>query len=431
VWNAYLFTILFKYFQEVFMKVNCFLLVASMAFAISCSSGGDEELAYTYGSFIDTRDGQTYKTIEIGNHIWLANNLNYAASDSRCYNDAPANCTKYGRLYNLATAKTACPADWRLPIKEEWEALINVVGGSSTAGKHLKAKSGWAGGGNGEDTYGFAALPGGGYYSNGNLNGNFLNADVYGSWWSGSEYGINSAYYLNINYSIDYASLEYYDKSNLFSVRCIKDAIPAGSSSSNGTTGGNTVDLSAQLSGVSMQVYMNNVEYNGNGDIKIVLDPDTLPAGKIQNGKITLSLPETIDSKYLEEIENPCEEDYKSCDSNVSYTNDLASADAEFHAIIPGKNCHIRLYSIGREANFVYFSKAGNIEGTLTVVSEGENGDRTMTATYDINILNGWNVSWTTINSSTEDSINASVATSATQSVKNNVKWETSNCRDI
>ena len=49
---------------------------------------------------------------------------------------------------------------WHVPTKEDWETLIDFVGGKSVMGMKLKSSSGWKKG-NGTDDFGFSALPGG------------------------------------------------------------------------------------------------------------------------------------------------------------------------------------------------------------------------------------------------------------------------------
>jgi uncharacterized protein (TIGR02145 family) len=193
-----------------------------------CSNGIMKEYGFV------TLGEQTYKTVEIGTQIWMAENLNYDVPGSVCYNNNSANCKKYGRLYDWAAAmnlpasyntntyatsgkhRGICPEDWHIPsgiTSGEWNILMTttVVGGWFTSGdKHLKAIE-WGG----EDTYGFAALPGGGY--DGYMAGSLIEIGTYGSWWS--EYnGANFAYLVYNGNRWDTDS-----KSGLHSVRCVKD----------------------------------------------------------------------------------------------------------------------------------------------------------------------------------------------------------------
>jgi len=194
-----------------------------LAIALACTLLCSTAFAQQKGTFTDTRDGKTYKTVKIGEQVWLAENMNYNASGSKCYDNKPTNCDKYGRLYNWETAMKACPKGWHLQNKTEWEVLSETVGGEKTAGKYLKAINGWNEHngklGNGVDAYGFSILPGG----IGNFNGGFDYAGIYGIWWSSSEYSGDYAYYEGINNIYENIHRHYGDKRRLYSVRCIKD----------------------------------------------------------------------------------------------------------------------------------------------------------------------------------------------------------------
>jgi uncharacterized protein (TIGR02145 family) len=183
-----------------------------------------------YGTL--TYNGQTYKTVGIGTQNWMAENLNYDAEDSKCYNDLDNNCTKYGRLYNWATARTVCPSGWHLPSDAEWETLMDFVGVSDT-GTKLKAESGWGpynvfDGGtisyNGTDDYGFAALPGG--VGRPFFCGEYDDKPVpsSGFWWTSSYTNQSLTYYIYAK--ISYSPLQLMTESSpscYFSVRCLQD----------------------------------------------------------------------------------------------------------------------------------------------------------------------------------------------------------------
>jgi uncharacterized protein (TIGR02145 family) len=168
--------------------------------------------------FTDSRDGQVYKTVKIGEQVWMAQNLNFAAEGGKCYGDDPENCANYGRLYDWGTAKKVCPAGWHLPSDEEWRMLIDWVGGGETAGKKLKSAAGWSNNGNGTDDYGFSARPGGF-----NKGGGFFDAGEYGFWWSATELNSDDAYSRYMSCFTSPVGRNEYDKSSLLSVRYVKD----------------------------------------------------------------------------------------------------------------------------------------------------------------------------------------------------------------
>ena len=203
-----------------------------------------------YDSIVDPRDGKIYKTVMIGDQVWMAENLNYADSvktpslkgKSWCYNNVAANCDVAGRLYTWAAAidsvKLAndadnpqdcgvdkictlpdtvygiCPPGWHLPDTTEWFALFLAVGGSK-AGKALKSQSGWYSNGNGTDAFGFSALPVG----NRGYGGAFNDEGYDEFFWSSSKR--NSCMYLSYSNDGAYLSVSYEGLG--FSVRCVKD----------------------------------------------------------------------------------------------------------------------------------------------------------------------------------------------------------------
>ena len=100
------------------------------------------------GSFKDERDGKTYKTVKIGDLTWMAENLNYELDGSRCYDDNPDKCKKYGRLYDYKSVEKTCPAGWKVPIRRESNKLLASIA------DHSRPEMGY-------DPYGFNVLLGG------------------------------------------------------------------------------------------------------------------------------------------------------------------------------------------------------------------------------------------------------------------------------
>lgn len=213
------------------------------------------------GTYTDTRDNSTYKIVEIGNKVWMAENLRYLPAVSPSgnlgqddYNQAryfvygydgnrveEAKATQeykiYGALYNMVAAKNACPAGWHLAKDSEWKSLEKALGMSGSQIKDIgnrgdnqgqrmagdtslwvsyaqvKFKSGAFG------SSGFMALPAGFM----GANGKFLNMGTKACFWTATEYCDGYSYFRSISIN----SLAVYrnndDNRCAMSVRCVKD----------------------------------------------------------------------------------------------------------------------------------------------------------------------------------------------------------------
>jgi uncharacterized protein (TIGR02145 family) len=151
---------------------------------------------------------QSFKTVKIGNQIWMAENMNIPVPGSWDYNDNKSLGAKYGRLYTWEAAQKVCPSGWRLPTEKDWQQLIEYLGGENIAGKNLKP------GGNA----GFNAQLGGM-----SSVGNFLLLNNYGTFWTASSYDNDHAWYFYVTASGQGITKTYFDKRYGFSVRCIKN----------------------------------------------------------------------------------------------------------------------------------------------------------------------------------------------------------------
>jgi uncharacterized protein (TIGR02145 family) len=203
-------------------------------------------------------DGNVYKTIKIGNQVWMAGNLKVTRyrngdpipnvtnqdqweklrSGAYCaYNNNNGNVSTYGLLYNwyaIDDSRNIAPEGWHMPTDEEWKELEMHLGmsrseadkssywrGTDEGGKLKESgTTHWNSPNSGAtNSSGFTALPGGFRYGSGKFN----NMGTHGYWWSATASYRNNAWsrYLYYNYSDTYRSSS--NKRNGFSVRLVRD----------------------------------------------------------------------------------------------------------------------------------------------------------------------------------------------------------------
>ena len=201
-----------------------------------CKTASNDECEY--GMLVDDRDGHEYRTVKIGDQIWMAQNLNYyylsEIGESSCYDYQADNCEKYGSLYTWYIAvDNVCPEGWHLPERAEYEALVANAGGKAIAGVNLRSTGDWKKGPKGTDGYGFSALPAGMWDG---IDESFTDLGTYAYFWMATEYTATLANRFSIR-GVDENSViaNYLNKSHAYSVRCVKNSdegkVPKSSSS--------------------------------------------------------------------------------------------------------------------------------------------------------------------------------------------------------
>jgi uncharacterized protein (TIGR02145 family) len=202
------------------------------------------------GPNITDVDGNSYKTVTIGEQTWMAENLktskyndgteipnildntqwkkNTTGAWSYYNNDAAKNA-KYGKLYNWYAVskrtngnKNICPTGWHVPTDDEWAVLTDYLGGYQLAGGKMKevGTTSWNSP-NIDDTNTslFTGLPGGNRY----YNGDYSAIGYYGYWWSSSELNTTNAWLRVLGFNSGSAHRGSYNKKYGFSVRCLRD----------------------------------------------------------------------------------------------------------------------------------------------------------------------------------------------------------------
>jgi uncharacterized protein (TIGR02145 family) len=208
--------------------------------------------------FTDTRDEQTYNTVQIDSQCWMSENLNIGTMipgendmldngtiEKYCYENDPVNCDEYGGLYQWNEmmeystqqgSQGICPSGWYIPTDEEWMILEGTVDSQYgypdpewegthyrgfDAGYNLKSTGGWINNGNGSDTFGFTTIPGG-YRS---YDGNFFANNYRAEFWSSTQLQNypNTAWHRFLSWDHDDIYRFNNRKIGGYSVRCIKD----------------------------------------------------------------------------------------------------------------------------------------------------------------------------------------------------------------
>ena len=209
------------------------------------------------GTFTDDRDGTVYKTIKIGNQVWMAENLRYlpsvvgqatSSNSEPCYyvydyngtdvEEAKATTiyTIFGALYNWPAAmdgenssstnpsgvKGVCPTGWHLPSDAEWTQLVEYLGGENVAGGKMKENSDlyWINPNtDATNSSGFTALPGDYLYY---ADNHFHHLGYYGTWWSATA-GYNGVYDRYVYNESGKIYRTESGKAGGWSIRCVKD----------------------------------------------------------------------------------------------------------------------------------------------------------------------------------------------------------------
>ncbi len=190
-------------------------------------------------------DGNVYKTIRIGDQVWMAENLKttlfsdgstiayFPAGDEWAglisagycwYNNDISNKSVSGALYNYYAAVSGmlCPDGWHMPSDAEWRQLRDFTGDTLTGGGKLKEEGTehWSIPNTGSvNSTGFTALPAGIRY----FEGTFSSASFFTSFWSSTESDDSRSWYFSLYYNDAVAAMNKTSKKDGFSIRCIKD----------------------------------------------------------------------------------------------------------------------------------------------------------------------------------------------------------------
>ncbi len=251
------------------MKQSTYLFTTLFAMLLLLASCSEDKSTTPNGNSDDEAfrdfDGNAYKTVQIGDQVWMAENLkvtHYRNGDKiklskltysfghaamlggalyGYYDDDPKNSDIYGLLYNwhvINDSRGLAPEGWHIPTDDEWKIMEMYLGMSQSEANGEEGRGTDEGGklktiGNEYDgtglwghpnigatnSSGFSALPGGAWEVSGQYNG----LEIEGNWWTSTQNDSGKPLHRRLNYIDQLIWRESFSKANAFSVRCVKD----------------------------------------------------------------------------------------------------------------------------------------------------------------------------------------------------------------
>ena len=164
------------------------------------------------GTWHDEADGTIYKIMKEGDMVIMTENYRRKPSkgNSWIYDKKEANLAKFGYLYDWETARSIAPRGWHLPTRDEWEKLIDHLGGDSKKVYSLMKPGGESG---------FECLFGGERYARGAFNN--LNATAH--FWSATPDSDNQVWHCKAGAYTETITMEKADPAFGLSIRFFRD----------------------------------------------------------------------------------------------------------------------------------------------------------------------------------------------------------------
>ncbi len=233
-----------------------------MVYCTDCGTNGGEPQYYNGSSWLNINGNpasanfMNLPSVTIGNQIWCSKNLDVSTyrngdviphvtdptawanltTGAWCwYNNDSANyAVTYGRLYNwyaVNDPRGLAPQGWHVPTHSDWNKLVKSLDSAAdtacigcyqsiTVGGAMKNTSGWLNNGNGNNSSGFGAMPGGSRRFNGNFD--FL-AGYNAFWWSSTEQSSSTAWIRYLTSSGNTIFNDHVNKVIGYSVRVVRD----------------------------------------------------------------------------------------------------------------------------------------------------------------------------------------------------------------